>query len=33
MEYGIDPENLGKGDWIYVLQPDTNKLGGYVESI
>ena len=25
---GIDPWNLGKGDWIYFMSAATNKLGG-----
>lgn len=25
---GINPANLGKGDWIYFLNAATNKLGG-----
>src|SRR6476646_2476520 len=24
---GIDPWNLGKGDWIYYMSAATNKLG------
>ena len=27
---GIDPANLGKGDWIYYMSMATNKLGGNV---
>ncbi len=30
---GIDPANLGKGDWIYFMQDATNKLGGNVASV
>ena len=30
---GIDPANLGKGDWIYSIQDATNKLGGHVTSV
>ena len=25
---GIDPANLGKGDWIYYMSAATNRLGG-----
>src|SRR5258708_7511882 len=27
---GIDPANLGKGDWIYCVTDATNRLGGHV---
>jgi hypothetical protein len=30
---GIDPANLGKGDWIYYTSMATNKLGGNVSSV
>lgn len=30
---GIDPHNLGKGDWIYSITDATNKLGGHVTSV
>ena len=30
---GIDPWNLGKGDWIYFMSDATNKLGGNVPSV
>ncbi len=30
---GINPANLGKGDWIYFLNSATNKLGGSVPSV
>ncbi|MSU60068.1 MAG: hypothetical protein EXS35_18175 [Pedosphaera sp.] len=30
---GIDPANLGKGDWIYFTSMATNKLGGNVASV
>src|SRR5262245_36383071 len=30
---GIDPWNLGKGDWIYFMSAATNKLGGNVASV
>src|SRR5262245_15821370 len=30
---GIDPSNLGKGDWIYAMADATNKLGGHVPSV
>lgn len=30
---GIDPANLGKGDWVYSMTDATNKLGGHVTSV
>src|SRR2546422_3379738 len=30
---GIDPANLGKGEWIYIMSEATNKLGGNVPSV
>ena len=30
---GIDPANLGKGDWIYFMSTATNKLGGNVAGV
>jgi hypothetical protein len=30
---GVDPHNLGKGDWIYSITDATNKLGGHVNSV
>src|SRR3974390_2096536 len=30
---GIDPANLGKGDWIYCVSDATNKLGGHVSAV
>ena len=30
---GIDPWNLGKGDWIYFMSDATNKLGGNVAGV
>ncbi len=30
---GIDPKNLGKGDWIFSITDATNKLGGHVTSV
>ncbi len=30
---GIDPANLGKGDWIYVMSYTTNKLGGNIPAV
>ncbi len=30
---GIDPSNLGKGEWIYSMKDATNKLGGTVSSV
>jgi hypothetical protein len=32
-EGGIDPANLGKGDWIYCVSDATNKLGGHVSAV
>ncbi len=33
LDNGIDPANLQKGDWVYVLSTATNKLGGNVASV
>src|SRR5260221_3401820 len=30
---GVDPWNLGKGDWIYSITDATNKVGGHVNSV
>src|ERR1051325_5796548 len=30
---GIDPKNLGKGDWVYSMTDATNKLGGHISSV
>src|SRR4051794_12681362 len=30
---GIDPANLGKGEWIYFMSDVTNKVGGNVLSV
>ena len=30
---GIDPRNLGKGDWLYSITDATNKLGNHVASV
>jgi hypothetical protein len=30
---GIDPADLGKGDWIYALADATNRLGGHIGSV
>jgi hypothetical protein len=30
---GIDPANIGKGDYIYFMNAATNKLGGNVPSV
>jgi len=30
---GIDPANLGKGDWIYILPNAINHMGGNVPSV
>src|SRR5690242_1108485 len=28
LDNGIDPANLGKGDWIYILSTATSQHGG-----
>jgi hypothetical protein len=30
---GIDPWNLGKGDWVYYMSMATNKLGGNIPAV
>ncbi len=30
---GIDPANLGKGEWIYSFKDATNRLGGHINSV
>lgn len=30
---GVDPSNLGKGDWVWFMSDTTNKLGGNVASV
>ncbi len=30
---GIDPANLGKGDWIYIMPNAVNQLGGNVPAV
>ena len=30
---GIDPANLGKGDWVYSISDATNKLGGHINGV
>ncbi|MDQ6630312.1 MAG: hypothetical protein M3Y82_00970, partial [Verrucomicrobiota bacterium] len=30
---GIDPANLGKGEWIYSMKDATNQLGGHISSV
>ncbi len=30
---GIDPANLGKGEWIFSVADCTNKLGGHITSV
>ncbi|MBI5383222.1 MAG: fibronectin type III domain-containing protein [Verrucomicrobia bacterium] len=30
---GIDPWNLGKGEWVYILRDATNHLGGRVPAV
>ncbi len=32
-EGGVDPANLGQGDWIYIVSDATNRLGGRVPSV
>ena len=33
LDNGVDPNNLGKGDWIYFMSQATNKLGGHVTTV
>jgi hypothetical protein len=33
LDGGVDPANLGKGDWIYVLSQATNHLGGVAPAV
>jgi hypothetical protein len=33
LDNGVDPANLGKGDWIYSLSQATRQLGGNVASV
>src|SRR5512136_3073361 len=30
---GIDPWNLGRGEWLYYMSSATNQLGGYVSCV
>ena len=30
---GVDPANLGKGEWLYYMSSATNQLGGYVSAV
>ena len=30
---GVDPSNLGRGEWLYYMSSATNQLGGYVSSV
>ena len=30
---GIDPANLGKGDWIYSMRDATNRIGGHIAAV
>src|SRR5256714_9870566 len=30
---GIDPWNLGKGDWIYYMSAATHRLGGTISVV
>ena len=33
MDNGVDPANLGLGQWIYFLKDATNQLGGNVDTV
>lgn len=33
LDGGINPDNLGKGDWVYYMQYVTNHLGGNVPGV
>ena len=33
LDNGVNPANLGKGDWIYFLSLATNQLGGHVPGV
>lgn len=33
VDNGVDPANLGKGDWIYILGHAINRLGGGTPSV
>jgi hypothetical protein len=33
LDGGVDPANLGKGDWIYFIDHATNHLGGNVPGV
>ncbi|MGZ4965137.1 MAG: hypothetical protein ACXWBP_04825 [Limisphaerales bacterium] len=33
LDNGIDPANLGRGDWIYKLDKATNQLDGFVPEV
>ena len=33
LDNGVDPANLGKGDWLWQLPTCENQLGGYVSSV
>ncbi len=33
MDNGVDPENLGTGQWIYFLSQAVNRLGGNVDTV
>ena len=30
---GINPKNLGKGEWIYILPNAINQMGGHVPGV
>src|SRR5688572_15317116 len=32
-DFGVDSENLGKGDWIFILGTATNRLNGRVSAV
>lgn len=33
LDNGVDPANLGKGDWIWYLSTCENQLGGYIPAV
>ncbi len=33
MDGGVDPANLGKGEWIYILSQATSGMNGHVPSV
>lgn len=30
---GVDPSNLGKGEWVYSMKDATNRVGGHIASV